>query len=393
MALPAPVEFCVAIARRFREERAPQTAGSLTFTTLLSLAPLLAVVLAIASAFPAFEKGIAELQAFVLQNALPDTPGLKRFMEQIGTFSHNAGRLTAIGLAAFAVTAVMLMLTIDNTINRIFRVQRRRTALQNVLMYWAVLTLGPVLIGGSLSITSYALGASLGLLHPDGPASLLLRVLPFLLTCAALVLLYGIVPARRVEWKHAIIGGILAGIAFELAKRGFALYLSRVPTFRLVYGAFATIPVFLLWLYISWVVVLCGAIFTALLPGWRAKSDHGRAPGEQFADALGALAILARAHAEGRLVKLNAMARELRVLPYRVEQVVEQTATLRWTVRVGKDRWVLSRDAASIPLAEVYQAFVYDAAAVGIGEEDLGLSLRDYSERGTDKGKRHGRHT
>jgi membrane protein len=381
MALAAPLEFCAAIARRLREERAPQTAGSLTFTTLLSLAPLLAVVLAVASAFPAFEKGIAELQSFVLAHALPDTPGVRRFMDQIGSFSQNAGRLTALGLAAFGVTAVMLMLTIDNTINRVFRVQRRRTLLQNVLMYWAVLTLGPVLIGASLSITSYAFGASLGLVHRDSPLDVAMRVLPFVLTCAALVLLYGIVPARRVDWKHAVIGGIAAGIAFELAKRGFTLYLSKVPTFRLVYGAFATIPVFLLWVYISWVVVIVGAIVTSMLPGWRAKSDHDRAPGEQFADALGALAILARAHAAGRLVKLNAIARELRVLPYRVEQVLEQAAARRWTARVGRDRWVLSRDAGEIELAEVYRAFVFDAGAVGIDEDVLGLSLKKYAEK------------
>ena len=372
MTLPAPIEFCAALARRFREERALQTAGSLTFTTLLSLAPLLAVALAVASVFPAYEKGIAELQAFILKDALPDTPGVQRFLEQIGSLSRNVGRLTAIGLVAFALTAVLLMRTIDNTVNRIFRVQRGRTALQNVLMYWALLTLGPVLIGASLSLNSFAVDASRG-------------VLPFLLACAALILLYGVVPARRVEWKHAVIGGIVAGIAFELAKRGFALYLNRVPTIRLVYGAFATIPVFLLWLYLSWVVVLCGAIFTSLLPGWRARSDHGRAPGEQFADAVGALAILARAHAEGRLVKLNAIARDLRVLPYRVEQVLERTAKLRWTVRVGKDRWVLSRDAGSILLAEAYQAFVYDAGTVGIDKDDLGLSLRQYAEKDRTK--------
>jgi membrane protein len=380
-ALPASVEFLRALLRRFSEERSLQSAGSLTFTTLLSLAPLLAVALAVATAFPGFEQGIATLQAFILQHALPDTPGLKAFLEQFSAFSQNAGRLTAIGLGFFALTAVMLMMTIDNTLNRIFRVQRGRTLLQNVLMYWAVLTLGPILIGGSLSITSYALGASLGVLDRDGALSPLLGALPFVLTCAALILLYSIVPARRVEWKHAVIGGILAGIAFELAKRGFALYLSHVPTFDLVYGAFATIPVFLLWLYLSWVVVLCGAIVTALLPGWRGRPDHGRAPGELFADAAGVLASLARAHAEGRLVKLNDVAAELRVLPYRVEQILEQTAKLRWTAHLGKDRWVLSRDAASIPLDEVYQAFAYDAAAVGIGEDDLGLSLQEYAER------------
>jgi membrane protein len=381
MALPAPLEFCAAVARRFSDERGFQTAGSLTFTSLLSLAPLLAVVLAIASAFPAFETGISTLRTFVLSNALPETPGLQGVMEQISSFSRNAGRLTAIGLGAFAVTAIMLMLTVDNTINRIFRVQRRRTDLQNILMYWAVLTLWPVLIGGSLTITSYALGASLGLLQSGGPLSLVLRVLPFVMTCAALILLYGIVPARRVDWRHAIAGGILAGIAFELAKRGFALYLTRVPTYQLIYGAFATIPVFLLWLYLSWLVVLGGAIFTALLPGWRGRSDHHRAPGEQFADATGALALLAQAHAEGRLVKLNAIAKELRVLPYRVEEVLERAAKLRWVARLGKDRWVLSRDAATIRLEEIYQAFVYDAEAVGIPQERLGLSLLEYARK------------
>jgi len=339
----------------------------------------------VATAFPGFEQGLATLQAFILQHALPDTPGLKVFLEQFSAFSQNAGRLTAIGLGFFALTAVMLMMTIDNTLNRIFRVQRGRTLLQNVLMYWAVLTLGPILIGGSLSITSYALGASLGVPDRDGALSPLLSALPFVLTCAALILLYNIVPSRKVGWKHAVIGGILAGIAFELAKRGFALYLSRVPTFDLVYGAFATIPVFLLWLYLSWVVVLCGAIVTALLPGWRGRPDHGRAPGEQFADAAGVLASLQRAHAEGRLVKLNDIAAELRVLPYRVEQILEQTARRGWTARLGKDGWVLSRDAASIPLGEVYKAFAYDAEAVGIGEDDLGLSLREYAEKGRKK--------
>src|SRR5262249_4469525 len=140
--------------------------------------------------------------------------------------TQNTGRLTAIGIAGFAVTAVMLMLTIDNTINRVFRVQRRRTLLQNILMYWTLLTLAPLMIGASLTITSLVVGASLGFLHPQDPLSLLLRMLPFALTCAVLVLVYGIVPARRVEWKHAIAGGIAAGIAFEVAKRGFALYLT-----------------------------------------------------------------------------------------------------------------------------------------------------------------------
>lgn len=374
-------DFSVALVRRFHEERATQTAGSLTFTTLLSLVPLITVALALASAFPVFEKAIAALQSFILQNALPETPGVYRITEQLNSFSRNAGRLTAIGMGVFAVTAVILMLTIDNALQRVFRVQRARTLLQNVLMYWAVLTLGPVLIGTSLSMSSVGMVASLGVLNLGDAGGSLLRVLPFVFTCAALVLLYGIVPARRVEWRHALLGGILAGIAFEIAKRAFALYLGKVPTYQLIYGAFATVPIFLLWLYLSWLVVLGGAVFTSLLPGWRGKSDHRRKAGEQFADALGALSILARAHAAGRLVKLNSVARELRVLPYRVEQLLEEAALRRWTVRTGIDRWVLSRDSDSISVGDIYKAYVYDAGSAEVSEDDFGLTLREYTEK------------
>src|SRR5262249_25003394 len=141
--------------------------------------------------------------------------------------------------------------------------------------------------------------SSLGMLNLGALADTLVRPLPFLLTWAALALLYGVVPARRIEARHAIFGALLAGIAFELAKRGFALYLSKVPTYTLIYGTFATVPIFLLWLYLSWLVVLTGAVVTAQLPAWHARGDPDRLPGEDFADAVHALAALARAHAEG----------------------------------------------------------------------------------------------
>src|SRR5882672_5697130 len=213
------LSFGAAMARRFRDERATQTAGSLAYTSLLSMVPLLTVALAIASAFPVFENAIETLQTFLFDNVLPDAPGLDAVTEQIDSFTRNAARLTAIGIIGFMVTSVMLMLTIDNALNRIFRVQRRRSLVQNVIIYWAVLTLAPVLIGVSLSMTTMGLAGS--------PGSVLLRGLPFLFTCAALALLYGVVPARRVELRHAVIGGVVAGIGFEVAKRAFALYLQQ----------------------------------------------------------------------------------------------------------------------------------------------------------------------
>ena len=365
-------DFCWAMVRRFREERATQTAGSLAYTSLLSMVPLLTVALSIASAFPVFENAIEALQNFLFENVLPDAPGVDAIIDQIDSFMRNTGRLTAIGIIGFMVTAVMLMLTIDNALNRIFRVQRRRSILQNVFIYWAILTLAPVLIGLSLSMTTYALAASGGSVY----------LVPFLFTCVALSILYGVVPARRVELRHALTGGLVAGVGFEVAKRLFALYLQQVPTYALIYGAFATIPIFLVWLYVSWVVVLAGAVFTAMLPAYFAKPEMRMKPGERLAEAIGALSLLARAHAAGKVVALSALARELRAHPYRLEELLVRAADRGWVARTERDGWVLARDAESIRLADLYHEFVFDSAAVGVSEADLGLSLQEYADRG-----------
>jgi membrane protein len=375
-------DFALAVAHRFYDERSLVTAASLTYTTLLSLVPLFTVALAASTAFPVFDQAVGALQAFVFQNFLPDARGVETIAEQIRSFTENAGRLTAIGTVFFAVTAVMLMLTIDDSLNRIFRVQRRRPLLQQVLMYWGVLTLGPVLIGGSLSASSFAVGASLGVLRLDEFAEFLLRVLPFFFTCAALTLLYAMVPYRYVELRHALAGGLLAGVLFELAKRGFGLYLAWFPTYRLIYGAFATIPIFLIWLYVSWLVVLAGGAFTAVLPGYHgAANERKRPPGQDFADALAVLDILARAHGEGRITRLRHIARRMRVLPYRAERVLERMAALRWAARTEKDGWLLARDPDSIALSDIYREFAFDPGRFALTGLDLALSLRQYSER------------
>ncbi|TMH46018.1 MAG: YihY family inner membrane protein [Betaproteobacteria bacterium] len=385
--LRAAWEFIVALVTRFREERVTQTAGSLTYTTLLSLVPLFTVALAVSTAFPAFDEWISSLQLFILENVLPDTPAVNTLIEQINTFSENAARLTAIGIAGFVVTSVMLMLTIDNALNRIFRVQRRRSIVQNVFVYWGVITLGPLFVGGSLSSTYFALRQAAGRLTFTFLADALVGVVPFMLTCGALMLLYSVVPARRVEWRHAVLGGLLAGVGFEIAKRGFAIYLSRVPTYTLIYGAFATIPIFLIWLYLSWLVVLTGAIFTAMLPVFGRKPERHRVPGEELADALGVLGALARAHERGDVLPLNALARAQRLPPDRCEEILVRAATRGWVARTERDAWVLARDASQIQVADVYRAFVYDADAVGVPQDHLGLSLRDFMRRDRNEEK------
>jgi membrane protein len=373
-------DFGLAVFWRFYEERALQTAGSLTYTTLLSLVPLITVALAVSTAFPVFDETTGALQNFLLDNFLPDARGIDAIADQITSFTRNAGRLTAIGLGFFFVTAVMLMMTIDVSLNRLFRVQRQRPLVQQVLLYWAVLTLGPVLIGGSLSMTTFAVGASFGWLQLGHVADIVLGVLPFVFTCAALTLLYGLVPYRSVKLRDALIGGVLAGVAFEAAKRGFAIYLARFPTYTLIYGAFATIPIFLLWLYLSWVIVLAGATLTAMLPAYH-FAEGKPIPGRDFMDALVVLSVLARVQDRGGPVRLALISNEVRLMPHRCEAALERAARLGWTARTDKDSWVLARDADTLRIADVYGAFAFDAETWGIAEADLKLTLREFSGR------------
>lgn len=373
-------DFGLAVFRRFDEERALQTAGSLTYTTLLSLVPLFTVALAVSTAFPVFDETTGALQNFLLENFLPDARGVDAVAEQITTFTRNAGRLTAIGLGLFLVTAVMLMMTIDVSLNRLFRVQRQRPLLLQVLIYWAVLTLGPVLIGGSLSMTTFAVGASFGWLQLGHIADIVLGVLPFVFTCAAFMLLYGVVPYRSVKVRDALIGGILAGVAFELAKRGFAVYLARFPTYSLIYGAFATIPIFLVWLYLSWVIVLAGATLTAMLPAYR-FAEGKPIPGRDFMDALAVLSVLARVQDKGGPMRLAHISNEVRLMPHRCEAALERAARLGWTVRTDKDSWVLARDADTLRVADVYGAFAFDAETWGVAQADLDNTLREFAIR------------
>jgi membrane protein len=243
-------------------------------------------------------------------------------------------------------------------------------------VYWAVLTLGPVLIGTSLSITSFLVGSSLGMLDLGALAKAALGLLTFLFTCAALTMLYLVVPFRRIEVRHALAGGIVAGVIFELAQRGFALYIAKFPSYTLIYGAFAAFPIFLLWLYLSWVVVLFGATLTAMLPAWRVVHALRRdAPGRELFDALAVLRVLARQHGA---LGLGRIAAQAGLTPERCERVLERCAGLGWTARTEKDSWLLARDAGAIRVADVVGAFAIDVGAL---RAQASLALAEHFER------------
>jgi len=264
--------FLKFIAARFKQDRCADMASSLTFTMLLSLVPLITIMLTFFSAFPQFSTFSEHAKNIILSNMLPEA-GSRIITQYVEQFAENAARLTTVGIIFLAITSMLMIYNIDNAFNTIWRVTRQRTVIQRVLVYWAVLTLAPLLVGGSLSMTSWLISMSVSSLsHFSEMVVLMLKVVPLVLATLAFTFLFRIVPNRFVPLQHAFIGGLSAALAFEAMNRAFALYIAYFPTYKLVYGAFASIPIFLLWVYLSWLTVLLGAVLTASMSHWRSKN-------------------------------------------------------------------------------------------------------------------------
>jgi len=356
------VEYVLFVHHRIREDRCLQVAGSLTFTTLLAFVPLITIAVAVFSAFPVFSGFSTAIRQFVLLNLVPTSAGkvITVYMQQ---FADNAGRLTAWGIAILGVSSVLTMLTIDRAFNTIWRVRRQRTLISRLLIYWAVLTIGPFLIGASLSVTSWLLSLSMGVVRgTEGAEVVLLKIVPLVLTGAAMAFLYRTVPNRRVDTRDAVAGGILAGLAFEGMKAAFGAYIKNVPTYKLVYGAFASFPIFLLWVYISWLVIVIGAEVTAAMPYLRTGGVRlKRRPGDQFLEAVRLMRHVYQAHQTGHVPRTEEMRIGLRLPLDECESLLERLASAGWVAPVTGDGWVLSRDVSEIRLADVYREFVFRA--------------------------------
>ncbi len=257
--------FLARVMRRFWADHCQTNASALAFTTLLVLVPLAAVVFAALSIFPVFERFAVELEEFVYRNFVPAAGDVIR--AYLNEFTDRAGSLTAVGLIFLIISAILLLVTVEETLNKIWRVERGRGLVQRVLAYWAVLTLAPLLIGVSLSLTSELVSAALAPTHGvlTQARRIFFAILPFVFEVAAFVLLYLVVPNRTVGFRHALLGGVIAAVLFELTKRGFALFVLNFENYQVIYGALASIPIFLIWIYLSWLVILLGAEVTAAL--------------------------------------------------------------------------------------------------------------------------------
>ena len=254
------------VFRRFADERCAQAAAALSFSTLLSLVPMIAIAVLIITRLP-FAEGLSKaLEHFLVANLLPDRAGTV-IVKYIGEFTRKTQRLTLVGGLALSATALIQMLTIEHTFNAIWKVRESRPLLRRVAMHMLALLLGPLLFGGSLVVTSFIASVSFGLVEePFWAKADLLKAVTFAFMAAMFALVYWAVPNRRIVPWHAACGGVLAALGFALMQRLFGLYLVKLPTYAVIYGAFAVIPIFLLWLYLSWAVILVGAMVVAELP-------------------------------------------------------------------------------------------------------------------------------
>ena len=351
------------LAERFRDARLGVSASSLTFTTVLAMVPLFAVGLAVFSAFPVFGKFQDTLQRWLIESLVPESIA-RQVLSYLTQFSLKASRLGTAGLVAVLLSAVFLMVTIERTLGQIWRLQRQRPLPQRVLLYWSAITLGPLLLGSSLAVTSFVVTASRDVVNVlPGSTRWLLDGFEFLMLTACVSGLYFYVPYTRVRWRHAITAGFLVAGSLEVAKKLMAFYLLEVPTYSLVYGAFAAVPILLVWIYVTWLLVLLGAVLASSLPelgrqAWRKPEGAGWS----FRLALEVLADLNAARAtDQRGFSADELAVRLRVETDELRQVLGVLQSLDWVGRLteqndsGQARQVLlvDPDMASVaPLAD-----------------------------------------
>lgn len=351
-------DTAITLRQRFRDDHMGLTASSLTFTTSIALVPFFTVALAIFTAFPMFSKLQGALQVWLVNSLIPDNIS-RQVLGYLTQFAKQANKLGVAGLAVLLVTAIAMILTIDRTLNGIWRVKKPRPLAQRVLIYWAAITLGPLVLGASLAVTSYVISGSRGVVGDmPGGVRVLLDVLQFFLLAGGMAALYHYVPNTFVRWGHAWAGGLFVAAGIELAKKLLTLYLSSVPTYSLVYGAFATLPILLVWIYVAWVIVLMGAVIAAYLPSLLAGvARRGSAHGWQFQLAVELLQQLHRARSTTRIgLEGSELARALQVDVLQLEPVLETLMALDWIGQLTdpedehEARYLLLADPASTAL-------------------------------------------
>ncbi len=375
------------VLRRIRDERLAEAAASLAFTSLLALVPLLTLVITLLSALPVFDDWVREVEVLLLRHLLPEAAGAV-VGNYLLRFAAKAAELSGIGLLMLVVTSVAMIATVERQFNAIWRVRERRPLRRRVAIYWLLATVGPLLVGTSVSVTSWLVGESMGLAsRVPGVAGSLLKTLPMLSMMVALTLLYYVLPARSVRLRDAFLGAAVASALFEATKQGFAVYVASVPSYELVYGTLATLPVFLIWVYLSWLVVLSGATITATLPDFGLVTRRARrVAGADLRLAIRLLKPLTIAHDRGESLSVRRLAKDAKVEIVEVERLLESMREVGWVGRLDRGDWALTIAPEAVRIADVVDRFALARPIAAAPADPTDRRVRQFVARLFDPG-------
>ncbi|MFP7723510.1 YihY family inner membrane protein [Lysobacter sp. A3-1-A15] len=345
------------VARRVLDDNLFQAAGALSYTTVFALVPLSMVVFGVLAAFPGFADWSDRLSDYIFSNFVPTSArSVEGVLKQ---FSANADKLTAAGVIALLVSLLITLNGVETTFNRIWRVKAARPRLGRFLVYWTVLTLGALIAAASLAVSArFFAMAVFETQVGDMLESTVLRLTPMVLEWLAFAAIYRVVPHRTVKWRHALVGALLATVLFELVKWALGMYLGTFGNYSRIYGGLAFVPIFLLWVFLSWVAVLLGASMASAMSAFRYQPINMRLPlGYEMYGLLRLLARFREARRTGQGLHTDRIQQMEPILTDAlVQDMLAQLEEIDVVRRAEDGQWLLSRDLDELTMAELYEA-------------------------------------
>lgn len=350
-------QFLLFVAHNYQRCKLPLIAASLTFTTLLALVPFFTITVIVINAFPMFADMATRFNQFLTHIIVP-AAGADSVSDYLYDFRDKASGLTAVGISFMIITSLMLIQTIEHAFNQIWQARDQRPLWIRILIYWALLTLGPVVLGMSLSFINL-LSNPANMANQIPFYSTLFKIITNLaLFTILLFLLYKLVPFCFVRWQHALLGAFITAVGLDLLRRGFAIFVTYFGNYQKVYGAFAAIPVFLIWLNLLWLLLLAGAVLTSSLPYWHQDRFRHLRQYQPFENALDLLYQLVTAQQQGQAVKSCLLQQKLGISDKHLDQILSKLEKQHY-IAYCSDGWILQKDPDKIMLSDLYQLFIY----------------------------------
>lgn len=343
--------------RRFIDDRLFEASGALAFTTLFALVPLSMVAFGALSAFPVFEEWSKQLREYIFANFVPSSASaVQGYLTDLST---NAGKLTAAGAIALVVSVLVTLTSVETTFNRIWRVPTARPRFGRFLVYWTVLTLGALVAASSLALSTQFFALAIFETAPGRMLeTVMLRLAPMTIELLCFATIFKVVPHRTVKWRHAIAGGVLSVLLFELVKQGIGFYFGRFGNYQAIYGPLAVVPIMMLWTWLGWVAVLLGASFASSMSAFRYQPASMRLPlGFEMYGLLRLLGRFHQARQHGRGLHTDDIQHQEPMLTDSlVQDMLGQLDGIGVVSRAESGEWLLSRDLDDVTLAELYEA-------------------------------------